>query len=343
MGIYLAYKVARGDFYYWMPVDGPAGLALSLLMRVVVKVLADFTAVVQFRAPGEMGGLYFTVNNAMGFVFCFAATKIFFTSAVDKASMLDEAFVTKALFGLLAFWALNAVLGVSLMKKEYRKTFVSSETGCEWAQKFFLEGETDKAKSKTVGLNKKKWGAIKEPVKEWVQENWWTWKEENPGWFTDAWIAKVPDDFIPANEDRVGLQKLRIRHSVFGGSGGGDEKNRRLSQGGGGGGAATIVPVAGAAEDAGTKSSGAKFVGVLKAIGEGSAGADESSAAKNVAAEAAGAMMSHSAVSGDHSGGVNEDEELDEKLEEEEEGKKKTTKVSEKRAGVEALLDAVNE
>jgi hypothetical protein len=225
------------------------------------------------------------------------------------------------------------------MKKEYRKTLVSSETGCEWAQKFFLEGETDKAKSNTVKLNKMKWMPIKEPVKEWVQENWWTWKEETPDWFTDAWIAKVPDDFLPAEENRVALQKLRIRHTVFGGSGGGDEKNRRLSQGGGGGGAATIVPVAGAAEDAGTKGSGAKVVGVLKAIGEGSAGADESGAAKNVAAEAAGATMSHSAVSGYHSGCVDEDE----KLEEEEEGKKKTTKVREKRAGVEALLDAVNE
>ena len=326
MGIYLAHKVFMGDFYYWMPVDGPAGFALSLYARVMVKIIIDFTAVVQFRGPGEMGGLYFTVNNAMSFVFCFAAIKIFFASDVSKAGMLNEDFATKALCGLLAFWAFNAALGVSFMKKEYRKTFVSLETGCEWAQKFFLEGETDKAKSKTVKLNKKQWGAIKEPVKEWVQENWWTWKEEKPDWFTDAWITKVPDDFIPADEDRVGLQKLRIRHSVFGGSGGGDEKNRRLSQGGGGGGVATIVPVAGAAEDAGTKSSGAKVVGVFKAPGEGSAGADESGAAKNVAAEAAGAMMSHSAVSGDHSGGVDEDEELDEKLEEEEEGKEEERK-----------------
>jgi hypothetical protein len=112
-------------------------------MRVVVKVIADFTAVVQFRAPGEMGGLYFTVNNAMGFVFCFVAIEIFFASDVDEARRLDEGFALKALFGLLAFWALNAALGVSFMKKEYRKTFVSSETACEWAQNKFLKGKTD--------------------------------------------------------------------------------------------------------------------------------------------------------------------------------------------------------
>jgi hypothetical protein len=236
----------------------------------------------------------------MSFVFCFAAIKIFFASDVSKAGMLNEDFATKALCGLLAFWTFNAALGVSVMKKKYRKTFVSLETGCEWAQKFFLEGETDKVKSKTVRLNKKKWEHIKEPVKEWVQENWWTWKEEKPDWFTDAWIAKVPDDFIPAEENGVALQELRRKSSVFGGNGGGDEKNRRLSLGVGG--TATIVPVAEAAEGADATGS-TKVVGVLKAAGEGGAGRYEFGAVKMVDAEGVGAKMGGSAVSKDDSGG----------------------------------------
>jgi hypothetical protein len=117
MGIYFAYKVARDDFYYWMPVDGTAGFAFSLWARFIFKVLADFTSVVQFRAPAEIGGLYFTVNSVMAFVFCFAAIKIFFASDVVKASILNEDYVTKALFGLFGFWALNAALFVSIMKK----------------------------------------------------------------------------------------------------------------------------------------------------------------------------------------------------------------------------------
>jgi hypothetical protein len=321
MGIYLAYKVARGDFYHWMPVDGPAGLALSLLMRVVVKVIADFTAVVQFRGPGEIGGFYFTVNNVMGFVFCFAAIKIFFASDVSEASRLNEGIALKALFGLLAFWALNAALGVSMMKKENRKTFVSLETGCEWAQKFFLEGETDKAKSNTVWLNKNKWEPIKEPVKEWVQENWWTWKEETPDWFTDAWIAKVPDDFIPEEEDRVALQQVRRKSSVFGG---GDEKNRQLSLGVGG--TATIVPVAGGAAEGVDVEGSAQVDGLLKAPGEGGAGADELGAAGKINSEVGGVMIDGSAVSAFAEDGIGgKHRAWDEK--------KKTTKVSEKRAG----------
>ncbi|GMH72172.1 hypothetical protein TrLO_g7137 [Triparma laevis f. longispina] len=62
MLIYLVLKAVRGDFRYWMPVDGLVGLALSLLVRVVVKFIVDFAGIFQFRHPNEVGGLYFTLN-----------------------------------------------------------------------------------------------------------------------------------------------------------------------------------------------------------------------------------------------------------------------------------------
>ena len=62
MALYLLQKVARGDFHYWMPVDGAIGLPLSLVIRAFVKTITDFTGVIQFRHPGEMGGLYWTLN-----------------------------------------------------------------------------------------------------------------------------------------------------------------------------------------------------------------------------------------------------------------------------------------
>jgi hypothetical protein len=235
MGIYLTYKVARSDFYHWLPVEGPAAVLGALLERVVVKTVADFTGVVQFRASGELGGIYFTVNTAMGFVICFAAIKIFFGSDVGRASRIEEGGAMEGFAWLCGFWLVTAALGVSLIKKEYRGTFVSFETGNGWCQKFFLEGETDEIKSKTLSLSKMKWMSIREPAKEWVQEGWWRWKEDKPGWFGDAWIANLPDDFIPEEVDRKVLEDMRRRSSVFGGVGGGV----------GVGGGATIVPVEG--------------------------------------------------------------------------------------------------
>ncbi len=43
MGVYLLFKVVRRDFRYWMPLPRGTSLLVSLLMRVTVKVLADFT------------------------------------------------------------------------------------------------------------------------------------------------------------------------------------------------------------------------------------------------------------------------------------------------------------
>jgi len=62
MAQYLMFKVARGEFYHWIPIHGPTGLMASLLMRVGVKTMADFTGVIHFRHPGEVGGLSWTVS-----------------------------------------------------------------------------------------------------------------------------------------------------------------------------------------------------------------------------------------------------------------------------------------
>ena len=52
----------------------------------------------------------------------------------------------------------------------------------------------------TVKKNTMLWKGIRDEVKKWVIENWWKWKEEQPTWFTDNWIAKVPDDMIPTEK-----------------------------------------------------------------------------------------------------------------------------------------------
>ena len=49
MLIYLAWKVLRGDFFYWFRVEGFLGFFGSFLIRVLVKVIVDFTGCVHFR------------------------------------------------------------------------------------------------------------------------------------------------------------------------------------------------------------------------------------------------------------------------------------------------------
>ena len=54
--IYLAQKAARGDWWFWAPIEGTAGAVLSPINRIIVKAINDFTGVVQFRGSGELGG-----------------------------------------------------------------------------------------------------------------------------------------------------------------------------------------------------------------------------------------------------------------------------------------------
>ena len=70
-------------------------------------------------------------------------------------------------------------------------------------------GAVDEAvKASVIEKNKKMWRAIREDVKEWVQANWWRWKEEKPEWFSLAWQSKVPVDWITDVEERTRLDTV---------------------------------------------------------------------------------------------------------------------------------------
>jgi hypothetical protein len=60
--LYFIYKALRRDLWHWMPLQGAAIVVHSVVERLIVKVLVDFTGVLQFRGAGEMGGCYFTFN-----------------------------------------------------------------------------------------------------------------------------------------------------------------------------------------------------------------------------------------------------------------------------------------
>ena len=54
-------KSARGDFKYFANVGGMAGLLLfDLLIQFAMKAIVDFTGLVQFRAAGVLGGMYWS-------------------------------------------------------------------------------------------------------------------------------------------------------------------------------------------------------------------------------------------------------------------------------------------
>ena len=59
-GLYFIYRLLRRDFLHWIPLEGALSVAESVVERFLVKVLVDYTGVIQFRGSGEMGGVGWT-------------------------------------------------------------------------------------------------------------------------------------------------------------------------------------------------------------------------------------------------------------------------------------------
>ena len=202
--LYLLMKAARGDGWYWMPVEGGAGVFVSLLMRVMIKSITDYTGIVQMRHPWELGGVYYTVNMFMALLVSVVSVAMFAASrtswvALDIKLSPDQAWLIMA--GLGGGWLLSFGLFLLLIKKGYKRTFFSTMTGKQMTQNYFLKGKDDFEKHHLLGNNRKQWKEIEDRVKAWIVTNWWNWKEEQPEWFTDQWQSQVDESWKP-KEDR---------------------------------------------------------------------------------------------------------------------------------------------
>ena len=84
-----------------------------------------------------------------------------------------------------------------MVKPEYRHLFYTTETGVEYIHKEYMSAETDEKKMIIFTRHEVKWRSYKNEVREFTHANWARWKEEQPAWFTETVIQRVPDEFIP--------------------------------------------------------------------------------------------------------------------------------------------------
>jgi hypothetical protein len=66
LGLYWLYRTARCDVTHWVPAEGTTGYLETVIERTGVKMLVNFTGVIQFRAPAEMGGVYWCFDMVRG-------------------------------------------------------------------------------------------------------------------------------------------------------------------------------------------------------------------------------------------------------------------------------------
>jgi hypothetical protein len=86
-----------------------------------------------------------------------------------------------------------------MVKPEYRYLFYTTETSVQYSRADYVGAETDEVKMFVFTYNEVKWAHYKDEVREFTHANWARWKEEQPSWFTEEVIQRVPDEFIPVS------------------------------------------------------------------------------------------------------------------------------------------------
>jgi hypothetical protein len=135
------------------------------------------------------------------------------------------------------------------IEREYWHTFWSTQRSKDLSMAQFLEGNSDAIKFDVFTNSRHHWVSIEGKVKRWIEENWATWEEEKPEWFTAQMKAMVPEEFIPTTGDarrKESVRRSSVDAEAEGGLGGALRASiRRASVGGAIEGHVKVVPIEG--------------------------------------------------------------------------------------------------
>ena len=209
---YLIFKVARGDFRYWMPLPRGTSLGNSLIMRVTVKVVCDFTGFLHARHPYEMGGFYWLMNMVWTQASVFGAIRMkeefgwHIEENDGERFVKEEDYMTIATV-LLLLWFV-ALLGLMFgSEKELRRTFYSFMTGKQYNEALFRSDE-DEIKMQVFDTHSSYNRHFEDAIKEWLGERWSGWHASRPGWLTEGLIKRIPGRLLPGGGDKGVLEEI---------------------------------------------------------------------------------------------------------------------------------------
>jgi len=209
MVVYLIFKVVRGDFRYWMPLPQGFSLVFSLIMRVTVKTVADFTGFVHARHPYEMGGFYWMFNMVLTQAGVF--TSIYLLESEDQLGEDDRAerYRTTASGGLFV-WCIAIVMLYFGSEKDFRHTFFSLRTSKGYSKALFDSVE-DEIKFQIFEDHPNYYAHYEDKIKDWMAENWLRLHEKMPDWLTEELIDLIPVRLLPGGTDPGVLDEVLIK------------------------------------------------------------------------------------------------------------------------------------
>jgi len=204
LGLYLSVKGVRGDFNYWLPNgEGWAGLMLAVVTRVGFKAVSDFTCIVHFRSPTEMGGLAWTLSAGNAILMLVVAASLF----SSRGFVGSGGGLWSVVAGVIGLWLGSFYVYYELMVKKYRISFLSTMTGKQAAVEQWNNAEEDEGKVAILLYNEVLWAEVRDEVGDWIKAGWWRWEDESPSWWTEGLKRSIPIDMVPSDELKLDNQR----------------------------------------------------------------------------------------------------------------------------------------
>jgi hypothetical protein len=153
---------------------------------------------IHLRNAPDLGGVYFASSLVGHQVVLWVSCWVYVDNYEGASGKFDRDLVFVCVGVLSAVWFASHGTFLLLINRSYLRTFVSIETGSEYAIRNFRDAEgNDEVRFAIFDMNVRKWSSIRGEVDLWVKCNYNKWVQEQPSWFTAGLVAKIPDDMLP--------------------------------------------------------------------------------------------------------------------------------------------------
>ena len=139
----------------------------------MVKTITDFTSIVQFRHPCELGGLCWSINFVLNLLSLPVAICLFANysnrgTTPESQALFDSKVsrLTEVCISLLPLAVVLLGVLIKFMIKSYRQTLWSTMRAKDLTQTQFLESTAEAVKANAVRAHRRLWYDIRPQVKE---------------------------------------------------------------------------------------------------------------------------------------------------------------------------------
>jgi len=212
--LYILYKFLRQDLSYFLRLDGKLRFFMSLFMRLVSKIVNDFTAMPHLRSPYELGGFYWCYSMIWSLATGLYALHISKEGEGEGEGEgeskgkegIDYNTLEMICLSLWLLWAGSFASTILFCNPNFRHTFFNTKTSKMHSLDNFLHGD-DESRMSIFTRHESLWRPFAGQVKSWLNESWEMWYIEAPVWFNDHTIALIPEDMLPAGVEEMTAQK----------------------------------------------------------------------------------------------------------------------------------------